>query len=166
MDNEILPSYCSSEVSLKLQELGFDVPCNSYYSLSHTSEDWNTSIVGEYTNFLDHYHKFVGSGLKNSDLKTWPCGRNSKCMTRPTFDLVIKWIYKNYNIWIDVNLSPIKFFKFAENFKYKFQVILDNKLSGDYLYHSADDNTFFDIPDEAYNYGILYYLNNFQNNGK
>lgn len=82
-----------------LTKLGFNEPCFGYYSLSHTSDNYNFSIIGEPTNFgRDYYINFVGKGLKNSDMNINPVGRLNMCYTAPLKQQAIDWFIEKYQL--------------------------------------------------------------------
>ena len=114
--------FITYEIALKLKELGFDKEC--LYSF-------------EYGN----------SGLEcklNPQLKT-----NSTCdigeIVAPLWQQVIDWFLSQYNIWISVDTSLIKFYKNDELQPSKFQFVIEdlNNRDADYMFHSADEELFY-----------------------
>lgn len=75
----------------------------------------------------------------------------------PTWSHVIDWFVEKHNIWIVVDVSPIKFYEdeVLQPVKYQFVIEDLNDRDGDYLFHSADADLFYFDHKEARIQAIL-----------
>jgi hypothetical protein len=107
--------FVTYEIALKLKELGFDEECLAYF------ED-----------------KELTHGMLNSVGK-------KRYLIAPLWQQVIDWFLSQYNIWIIVDTSLIKFYKNDELQPSKFQFVIEdlNNRAADYMFHSADEELFY-----------------------
>lgn len=137
------------ELALIAKEKGFDEPCFAYWSLSHITEEYNFHFIGEYTHYRDHYLNFVGLGLRNSDLKTFPTGRMSNSMVAPLYQQIVDWFREKYKI--DINWDIEVGAKLIAN-----PVINHNYVFGINKFEEVDDIIYVEDKDfyTAYNKAI------------
>ncbi len=108
--------FVTYEIALKLKELGFDEECLASYYMAGRKLDINQYIKnGEYT------------------------------ILAPLWQQAINWFLSQYNIWISVDTSLIKFYKNDELQPSKFQFVIEdlNNRDADYMFHSADEELFY-----------------------
>ena len=112
--------FVTYEIALKLKELGFDEKCLKLWE--HT--DFYTVLVNP-----EEFKKVVSEKYCNA----------------PLWQQVIDWFLNQYNIWIIVDTSLIKFYKNDELQPSKFQFVIEdlNNRDADYMFHSADEELFY-----------------------
>ena len=117
--------FVTFEIALKLKELGFDEPCLACFT--------DGEIHFEKPNYLLSQQK------ANYIFKF----RNT--ILAPLWQQVIDWFLSQYNIWIIVDTSLIKFYKNDELQPSKFQFVIEdlNNRDADYMFHSADEELFY-----------------------
>ena len=127
--------FVSYEIALKLKELGFDECCLAVY-------------------FKDKFQLIKGFNINNVDLHV---ANEMDAILAPLWSQVIDWFLINYNIWISVDTSLIKFYKDDELQPPKFQFIIEdlNNRDADYMFHSADEDLFYFDYKEAREQAIL-----------
>ena len=127
--------FVSYEIALKLKELGFDECCLAVY-------------------FKDKFQLIKGFNINNVDLHV---ANEMDAILAPLWSQVIDWFLINYNIWISVDTSLIKFYKDDELQSPKFQFIIEdlNNRDADYMFHSADEDLFYFDYKEAREQAIL-----------
>ena len=127
--------FVSYEIALKLKELGFDECCLAVY-------------------FKDKFQLIKGFNINNVDLHV---ANEMDAILAPLWSQVIDWFLINYNIWIIVDTSLIKFYKDDELQPPKFQFIIEdlNNRDADYMFHSADEDLFYFDYKEAREQAIL-----------
>ena len=127
--------FCTYEIALKLKELGFDECCLAVY-------------------FKDKFQLIKGFNINNVDLHV---ANEMDAILAPLWSQVIDWFLINYNIWISVDTSLIKFYKDDELQPPKFQFIIEdlNNRDADYMFHSADEDLFYFDYKEAREQAIL-----------
>ena len=115
--------FVSYEIALKLKELGFDECCLAVY-------------------FKDKFQLIKGFNINNVDLHV---ANEMDAILAPLWSQVIDWFLINYNIWIIVDTSLIKFYKNDELQPSKFQFVIEdlNNRDADYMFHSADEELFY-----------------------
>ena len=118
--------FITYEIALKLKELGFDSSCFSAYT-----ENGKLMDIGDYSND-DKVGELDGHSYYIS------------CLS-PLWQQVIDWFLSQYNIWIIVDTSLIKFYKNDELQPSKFQFVIEdlNNRDADYMFHSADEELFY-----------------------
>ena len=112
--------FVTYEIALKLKELGFDEECLGYYTINNKG-------------LLYPYNK-----SKYINRKDFLC-------VAPLWQQVTDWFLSQYNIWIIVDTSLIKFYKNDELQPSKFQFVIEdlNNRDADYMFHSADEELFY-----------------------
>ena len=127
--------FITYEIALKLKELGFDEKCMaSYYTydiknFSKGKYDYRGKFEFDYST-EDQY-------IVNSN--------ETYYVSAPLWQQVIDWFLSQYNIWISVDTSLIKFYKNDELQPSKFQFVIEdlNNRDADYMFHSADEELFY-----------------------
>lgn len=117
--------FCSYEIALKLKELGFDEVSRFGNETSLYTKE------GKHT-FYSNYG-FMYSGLSDGYIYA------------PLWQQVTDYFLSQYNIWIIVDTSIIKFYKNDELQPSKFQFVIEdlNNRDADYMFHSADEELFY-----------------------
>jgi hypothetical protein len=127
--NELFIPY---ELALRLKEKGFDLEyCFGYwtpYSSDHP-----------YLDISQHYYRQDTGG----DVP-------GKCLA-PLWQQVIDWFISK-QIYLDINITPIVF---ENGQKYRYQFLIDSVTTGEYLFHSADQQLFYLTYKEALTQAII-----------
>src|SRR6478752_4293316 len=123
MNNDIQENYCSFEVSKLLKEKGFDLHCDSYY---YDKRGTLREYVGNY-NSTDQEELHPHS-------------------SRPTHDLAIQWIRKNFRPDYALNLFP---------YKIRNKLLWEVRIFG---HHFASSG--YKLPTDAIDIALFYTLQN------
>ena len=156
--NNILPNYCSLPICKRLKELGFDIPCNSYYEVALTTQkDTEHGYSGSFgwkegeTNIQSGYN--TNKTLNSYTNKNW------LCCSRPTHSLAIEWIYLNYGIWIYTH--PVRPFDDGDNYPKKVWVCNFDVNELRHLHVNTNNGlaiNHFHTPEEAIEAGLAFVL--------
>lgn len=129
-------------ILLKLQEIGFN---KSFSPLGMTEGGSVFYFDKDGKLYYDYRPMYSSSASKHQILA-------------PLWQQVIEWFYVEKKIWIDISTSIIRFHDESGHLlPVKFQFLIEDLIdrNSDYLYHSADENRFFETPYEAQEQAIL-----------
>ena len=131
----ITEDYVSYEIAKLLKEKGFDERVKSYYTESG----------------LEGYMLAL-KATKNTEL-------GDGFISRPTLQMVMKWLREVHNIHINLDIHWL-YFANTLGWMYTITKILENGV--DYIDSKGDENdkTFYSSYEEACEAGIKYYLEN------
>jgi len=127
--------FVNHEIALKFKELDFNEPCLGAYMGN------KLVILGDSPLELSIKAREINNYIK-----------------APLWQQAIQWFIDKHNIWIGVDTSLIRFYNDShELLPRKFQFVIEdlNDNDSNYLYHSADEDMFFDNPIEANTQAIL-----------
>lgn len=94
LNNNIVESYCSFDVSKLLKEKGFDVKCLQFYTKP------KSKMFG-----IDEEFRIYP--IQNKSKKLYKCGehiagKSENVYLAPTHSLAIEWLRVNFGIWITI----------------------------------------------------------------
>lgn len=134
MNNNTKEDYVSFQNALLLKEKGFDVGCKYYYDEKYEELTYHT----------DYEH------FKNSEIENGYDNLKFKMISAPTTQMVVKWIYDNFALWIvtDYGFHPRGFY----------WLITDIKLKKSYNSETHAFQPAFNSSNESYQAAIKYAL--------
>lgn len=134
--------FVTYEIALKLKELGFNEKCLASY---YTDDERNYGKGDIY----DCRRKLSSSidfdPFKEEFDNFYINSNETYYVSAPLWQQAIDWFLSQYNIWIIVDTSLIKFYKNDELQPLKFQFVIEdlNNRDADYMFHSADEELFY-----------------------
>lgn len=138
-----MKDFVTFEIAKNLKEKGFKEPCFGwYYPNEICGYDYKTLIIHNRSACIfDKYEDLLI--LHNDD----------KHIDSPTISQVVSWLLDKKKIFLTVDIEPMGFF-YIVNYD---MIINDN---GKYEFESHTSNGTYTSPEEAYECGIEYILNN------